>query len=262
MILSDCICWYKLGIDSKLICLFRSSDTLSGAKNFFQKYELNSNTCVANVYEIFASTYQSYNAILRASIDKYLSEGSLPQHGNPTYYSYVILDVAKLYSILDRYNSGLATTEICNADFDIFKDCIIYIGKGKNDRKIQHAISGKKFMENILALSGNTDRLSKIAQLWENGNGVAILQLTNEITHYEAHAREFAMIKAMGLDSITNVINGVAYGVMGHGWNDIEVVNYGTMMLYNALKLCILERPRSIMSSDIMLPKPRGRISS
>ena len=241
--------------------MFRSIDALSGAANFFKKYELNGNTCVANVYELFASTYQSYNAILRASIDKYLSDGSLPQHGNPTYYNYVILDVAKLYKILDRYNRNLAPAEICNADLDCFKDCIIYIGKGKNDRKIQHAISGKKFMENILALSGNTDRLSKIAELWENGNGVAILQLTNEITHYEAHAREYAIIKTMGLDNITNVINGVAYGVVGQGWSDIEVANYGTMMLYNALKLCILERPRIIMSSDIMLPKPRGALA-
>ena len=70
------------------------------------------------MYELFASTYQSYNAILRASIDKYLSDGSLPQHGNPTYYNYVILDVAKLYKILDRYNKNLAPAEICNADLD------------------------------------------------------------------------------------------------------------------------------------------------
>ena len=89
--------------------------------------------------------------------------------------------------------------------------------------------------------------------LWKTGNGITILQLFYEASHYEAHAREFAIIKAIGLKNITNIVNGTPYGAIKE-WNSTEIVNFGRMILYNALTMCIIEPPRVIQHTDVVLP--------
>ena len=60
----------------------------------------------------------------------------------------------------------------------------------------------------------------------------------------------------MGINNITNIINGTPYGIM-KTWNSIEVENYGTMILYKALKMCINDPPRIIHSNDVVLPREK-----
>ena len=78
------------------------------------------------------------------------------------------------------------------------------------------------------------------------GLKVVILQLHPEVCHYEAHSREFALIKAIGLKNVTNKYNSTPYGIMKL-WNNEEIFNFGTMILYNALKMCIKDHPIGVM---------------
>ena len=67
-----------------------------------------------------------------------------------------------------------------------------------------------------------------------------------------AHNREFAVIKALGINRLTNSINGSAYGDMKESWNFNEIVNFGNMILYNTFKMCCLEPPSIIYQKDVM----------
>ena len=74
---------------------------------------------------------------------------------------------------------------------------------------------------------------------------------------YSLTPREFAIIKALGLNNLTNVINGTPYGIM-NSWSDNEIINFGKMLLYNAMIMCILENPRITTLNDIILPNKRS----
>ena len=94
-----------------------------------------------------------------------------------------------------------------------FKKCIIYIGKGVNDRKSMHLLQGLDHFEGKMDVSKINAKYTKIAKIWENGGGIVLLQVFNESDHYVSLCRENAMIKAVG-PSLTNLINGSFYGLM------------------------------------------------
>ena len=196
-----------------------------------------------------------YVAVLRASIANDLKTGVLKLKGNTSYYTYHIMDGSKLNNILKCYfdtNFG-----INNGHVDDFGEGCLYVGKGKNQRKLQHAIECKQSLDDDLSEGIASDKSNEIAKLWKRGMGIAVMQLCNDSNHYEAHANDFALIKGIGLSNITNVINGTAYGAM-KSWNNNEIINFGRMLLYNALVMCIHETPRILMYSDIVLPKSRA----
>ena len=210
------------------------------------------------IFEMFINIQNIYTRGLRASIDREIRAGALKITGNPVYYNYLILDGSKLYNILKCYNNSvLAPTRIENKDVDLFRGSCLYAGEGKNYRKFQHAIEGKKIQDGELVLDKVSGKFCKIIKIWEDGKGIVILHLFTETTHYEAHAREYAIIKALNVNNITNIVNGTAYGAMKNTWNETAIVNYGSMILYNALKMCINDPPRIIKSEDIVLPKKR-----
>ena len=181
--------------------------------------------------------------------------GVLLNRGNPSYYTYLIIDGLKLSNILGCYFD--ANFGISDGHVDDFGETCLYVGKGKNERKFQHAIECKQSLDEDLSVGIASDKSNAIASLWKQGMGIAIIQLCNDSNHYEAHSYEFALIKGIGLGNLTNVINGTAYGVM-QSWNDVEVINFGRMLLYNALVMCIHETPRILRYSDIELPKSRA----
>ena len=161
---------------------------------------------------MFINSQRFYNHELRASIDDAVRKEQLKVHGSPAYYTCLLMDGLKLNNIIKCY-SNAPNMSIANKDLDAFIKCCFYVGKGTNDRKLQHAILGKKIFTKQLPFGKISAKFSKIAQLWENGHGITVLQLFNESTHYEAHAREFAMIKSIGINNITNVVNGTMYNV-------------------------------------------------
>ena len=225
---------------------------------FFKTFLIDDKTSVEYIFEMFVNVQNIYTRGLRASIDREIRAGFLQVAGNPVFYNYLILDGLKLYNILKCYNNSvLAPTRIENEDVDLFRGSCLYAGKGKNFRKFQHAIEGKKIQEGKLILEKISDKFCKIIRAWDEGNGIIILHLFTETTHYEAHAREYAIIKSLNINNISNIVNGTAYGAMKNTWNETAIVNYGSMILYNALKMCINDPPRIIYSEDVILPKPR-----
>ena len=94
----------------------------------------------------------------------------------------------------------------------------------------------------------------KTKQIWDmlqNAKGVTVLHLLPDCNHYEAHSREYAIIKALGLVNLSNIYNGTCYGAMTE-WNENEVVNFGNMILFNTLKMCLIETPSHVIFSDLI----------
>ena len=175
-------------------------------------------------------------------------------------YNYLIMDGTKLFRILNNYNHhDLISKTITNEDFEHFKRSCIYAGKGTNDRKMSHLIFGKQILLKELVLRKINAKFSKITQIWERNDGIVILHLFTETNHYEAMSREYAMIKALGINNVTNEINGSQFGAMKNKWNYFEITNYGNMILYNALKMAINENPPLIFHSDIQKKRTISR---
>jgi hypothetical protein len=223
------------------------------ASNFF-KHGLINTGVVECVYSIFENVQKNYSRKLRSSIQCEINSGSLMTKGNPINYNYLILDGTLFHQLLDNYEEdSLLTPNIKNKDFDEFKNQIIYAGKGKNDRKFTHLVTGKKINLKQLVLSKISAKFSKIASIWEKGHGITILHLFSETNQFEALSREFAIIKAIRLNNLTNIVNGTPYGAMKNKWNNTEVVNFGNMMLYYALSMAIRERPAILYKEDIQI---------
>ena len=91
-----------------------------------------------------------------------------------------------------------------------------------------------------------------IRDLLYNTQSVAVLQLTPDCNHYEAHSRESAIIKALGLQNWSNVYNGTRYGAMKTKWNDTEIINFGIMILFNTRKMCFIEKSSHVIISDLV----------
>ena len=65
------------------------------------------------------------------------------------------------------------------------------------------------------------------------------------------------MIEAAG-SKLTNLRSGSIYGLMKSKWTTHEVKNFGEMLLYFALKQCILERPTPTFAHEIKKMKPKS----
>ena len=245
-------CWNKTLFI--IMYFYRVDGSFKRALDFFKTFTIDNEVRVSNVYEMFVNVQNIYTNLLRKSIEEEIEDGRLANCGNPNFYTYVILDAKKLYKILDEYSKEVFTpADVLNEHVDELKENIDYVGKGKATRNFDHAIDCKKLIEGKKTCKKENRKSDKIIESWENGNGIVILRLSTETSHFEAHAREYAVIKSVGINNITNIINGTPYGIM-KTWNSIEVANYGTMILYKALKMCINDPPRIIHINDVALP--------
>ena len=173
------------------------------------------------------------------------------------------MDGTLLYKILENYNGNdLLSTSISNEDFCKYKNLCDYVGKGTNDRKLQHLVLGKQILLQKLAMKKISAKLSKITQIWEKGHGIVVMHLFTETNHYEALSREYATIKSIGINNISNDRNSSAFGEMKTKWNNFEILNYGNMILYNSLKMAVHENPPLIYPDDILMPKKRNQQSA
>ena len=102
---------------------------------------------------------------------------------------------------------------ITKEDLYKFKESLVYVGKGKNDRRNQHLLEGKSLLEGKMKLAKISAKFTKITEIWKRGNGIVVLQLFNDSDHYLSLCRENAMIKAAG-NNLTNIINGSIFGLM------------------------------------------------
>ena len=141
-------------------------------------------------------------ANLRESIQNQLKCEAIPAVPGKSFYNYRIIDDNHLLALLENIDD---TEDISNQIFEAFKKAIIYVGKGTKDRKLDHLREGKKIFKKQLKFSKIGAKYSKITQIWERGHGIVFLQIFGESDHYEAHCKESAIIKAIGLNNLTNV---------------------------------------------------------
>ena len=81
--------------------------------------------------------------------------------------------------------------------------------------------------------------------VWKFDTGICIINFPIEVNHIETLYREYSMIKSVGACMLNDITNGTAYGCMKLG-NDYKIMNFGLVLVYYALKICIHDRPTVI----------------
>ena len=76
------------------------------------------------------------------------------------------------------------------------------------------------------------------------------MQLFCDSNNYMALCREHAMICTC-LGYIRNIRKGSPYGDMAASWTETEILNYGYMCLFFALRQCIIENPNEIFFKHV-----------
>ena len=142
--------------------------------------------------------------------------------------------------------------------FKRLKKRIVYGGKGIDIRMFSHVKNGKKIKLKRLKPNKISAKFSKICSIWEKGEGISAIKLFSECSNYEALSREYAIIKALGLNNLTNVISGTCYGAM-RSWSETEVINFGNMILMNAFKNIIDDNPVVFKEEDICISDTKSK---
>ena len=229
---------------------FRLDDLFLNAAVFYMKDTIPVESSLENLFDFFNSIQHFYSELLRKSI-------IVQNHCNPSrfsrplYYNYLLVDGGILKPILEKYTTlDLRENAILAEDHTDFRGGCFYAGKGKCGRKFKHLFNVKK-SNTVLSKRKPSKKCKRIRETWENGHGVAVIQLFPECCEYEALSREFAIIKGLGLGNITNAINSTCYGMMKDTWNMNEIVNFGNMLVYRALKMSIQDPPIMIYEQDL-----------
>ena len=197
---------------------------------FYKSFTISSPTIPIDIHGMFSDVYRLYAENLRNSTSILKLHSNLKISKQPLFYNYIILrasTLSKVVTLVDENNSNV-TPKI----LQLFKKCCIYVGKGTHRRKFQHILNARSVNTRY------TYNEICIRKLWESFDGITLFQFPNEVDHFEAHSREFALIKTIGLENLNNIINGTPFGNMKF-WSDVEINNFGLMMLYNAIKSCV-----------------------
>ena len=198
------------------------------ATKFFKNNEIPYDSSIENYFDLFDNVYKFYNSVLRKSI-----EDLNLKRDHKLYYTYVVVNGSALKEIYSDFdNLSLIKSKPTTKHFGIFKKRTFYGGKGIDTRMMSHVENGKKIKLKRLRRNMISAKFSKICDIWEKGDGISVLKLFSECNQHEALSREYAIIKAIGLNNLTNVICGTCYGAM-KSWSDTEVINFGNMMLMN-----------------------------
>ena len=94
-------------------------------------------------------------------------------------------------------------------------------------------------------------KFSAIRDCSASGGEVGILQLGLDSDTFIAASKEFAVIRAIGLNYLTNINNATPYGDMKHKWGRIKIKNFGKMIMLNALRAALNEMPQTYGPNDI-----------
>ena len=197
-------------------------------------------------FDLFFKIFTYYSRKLEISIKKDINEGVL-DYKKKKYYNYLILRSSPLEKILKYF----FTKDLDGAGFSItpelllfFLSSIEYIGKGCGQRRFQHLKDAKKYLLGLWKGNVST-KLQHLSDLLKHRNGLLVIQIFTDSDNYMAMCKEHAMICTC-LGYITNVRKGSPYGDMARLWSDTEIINYGYMCLFFALRQCIIESPNEI----------------
>ena len=229
--------WALISIDFLHKC-FRESEI-----------DLVTSGCLSN----FSAVFNRYNRRLRKSL-KSKQKSCLD---NPNYYTYGLLDGRRLYNLIKSIEQSMRSGRIVinRGILQEFSECFIYIGKGTRNRKISHLMEVENYLLGKHIKIDNKIKAVRILKCWARGHGVSLIQLGFDTNNYEALSNEFAAIKAGNLGMLSNINNGTCYGYMKTRWNTVEIRNYGKMLLHNACRRVMFDRPQIYHMSDIFTKK-------
>ena len=205
-------------------------------KSFFKTFSLSSPTLVLNAMSVFEPVFNYYCRLLRSSM-KFDVQPGRAKYLN-VHYNYVLVNGTKLYDLIDKIGPNFYSL-LSHTTFLSFLKCIFYVGKGCKTRKYNHIMKGNSLLRQ--KSSSSCARFERILDIWNRGQAVAIIQLA-DVCHHEAMSREFSIIKAVGINNLTNIINSSCYGAM-RKWSKIEISNFGIMCLYNAFLSTLNDHP-------------------
>ena len=107
-------------------------------------------------------------------------------------------------------------------DFKAFVNACFYVGKGSRGRKAEHLLKAKR--GSFCWKSGdNIYKRKVIVECWNSGDSVVLLQLGLDTNHFVAASNEYAVIRAIGKDNLTNSNEGHAYGIMNCRWTNRDI---------------------------------------
>ena len=215
---------------------------------FFKNEEIPFDQSIGNYFDLFDNVFKFYCHMLRDSIKK----ARVSNSSHLLFYTYLICDAKELASILEDFDTlSVEKKRPTNDHFIRFKEKVDYAGKGRDIRMFSHLVNSKKIQMGLLKPSKICARYSKICKMWDNGNGVMVIRMFGEFSNEEALSREYALIKALGLNNLTNEISGTCYGVMKDTWTENEVINFGNILLMNTLQSIVVDNPEIIMDYNV-----------
>jgi hypothetical protein len=135
--------------------------------------------------------------------------------------------------------------------FQIFVSSVFYIGKGTNNRPLQHLLeANKSWIVRHKRKCAPSDKAQRIHAIWEAGRGVVSIHCFHNISDEEAHSREACMIDAVGVGNLTNQKRGIFYNV-SKKWSPSERRKFGVYLLYKAMKVYMAEGERELSPQDL-----------
>uniref|UniRef100_A0A183BKB7 LEM domain-containing protein n=1 Tax=Globodera pallida TaxID=36090 RepID=A0A183BKB7_GLOPA len=172
-------------------------------------------------------------------------------HSQPTkkevaFFCYLLIDP----SVLRPSAASPSSSEVV-PPLRRFLSAVFYVGKGKRSRPLQHLVQASKCRDFATAKpSEQSEKLKRILTLWDRGEGVISQQLFCNIHSAEAHVREGAMIDAIGVDNLTNIVRGSFPGLAAR-WSRTQIAEFGAFLLREAHAIFKHERCRPILETDL-----------
>lgn len=151
-----------------------------------------------------------------------------------------------------------------------FLSSIFYVGKGKRSRPYSHLFDAIKLysLENsalaerlksrknqVAKGKQNTPqdnkKLNKIVDIWKSQMGIVCLHVFNNIMPCEAFSREAAIIEAIGIEGLTNMIKGQYYGA-AKNFSMRQKRQLGIGLLYRACSVYLAEGESQLLPFDLI----------
>ncbi|KAK8381259.1 hypothetical protein O3P69_008254 [Scylla paramamosain] len=159
-------------------------------------------------------------------------------------FNYLLLD-PRITQNLPIMVSAMNETEKINC----FVASIFYVGKGSRSRPYYHLYDAMKKQKS----RKQNKKIQKIQEIWADGLGVVSLHVFQNTIPVEAWTREAAMISALGLNNLSNSMQGTFYGPAST-WTNSKKHQLGVCLLYRSFKIFLQEGERQLRPNDLALP--------
>ncbi|CAJ0930295.1 unnamed protein product, partial [Mesorhabditis belari] len=172
-------------------------------------------------------------------IDRQYVETVMDVGGGVRFYNYLLID------------SRLCRKDTNKVEFEEFIGAAFYIGKGTENRAIDHLKDALKFDDyNQNQALKNLPKLSYINEIWREEGAVYVLRLFHDVHEDVAHLREEAMITAFGLTNLTNDRHGHQFK-RPRGYTREMLPIHGAFLLHKAFHVFVNNLPQPIRKHNM-----------